>query len=168
MSEQSRIDIRGVTKLYGPVRAVNNVDLTIRVAQQVLDKTGGYAFKGLRVVERGRVKEFKPGKVEKGADDYTVRYVFPDPYFLLPDVLARSVATSNAPDDEKAGLIAAQLAEKSLPMLGLVCHGGAPPGAVQALQDRLVALGYLGWSVEPGVFDDHTRLAATRLFAYGM
>ncbi|WP_374641226.1 ABC transporter ATP-binding protein [Tabrizicola sp.] len=29
MSEQSRIDIRGVTKLYGPVRAVNNVDLTI-------------------------------------------------------------------------------------------------------------------------------------------
>jgi peptide/nickel transport system substrate-binding protein len=30
----------------------------------------------------------KPGKVEKGADDYTVRYVFPDPYFLLPDVLA--------------------------------------------------------------------------------
>src|SRR5690606_39144880 len=30
----------------------------------------------------------KPGKVEKGADDLTVRYVFPDPYFLLPDVLA--------------------------------------------------------------------------------
>jgi putative spermidine/putrescine transport system ATP-binding protein len=29
MNDQSRIDIRSVTKLYGPVRAVNNVDLTI-------------------------------------------------------------------------------------------------------------------------------------------
>ena len=35
-------------------------------AQQVYDKTGGYAFKGLRVVEMGRVKTFNPGKVEKG------------------------------------------------------------------------------------------------------
>ncbi len=29
MTEQSRIDIRNVTKLYGPVKAVNNVDLAI-------------------------------------------------------------------------------------------------------------------------------------------
>ncbi len=29
MTDQSRIDIRSVTKLYGPVRAVNDVDLTI-------------------------------------------------------------------------------------------------------------------------------------------
>ena len=29
------------------------------------DKTGGYDFKGLRVVEMGRVKKFKPGKIEK-------------------------------------------------------------------------------------------------------
>ena len=29
MNDQSRIDIRSVTKLYGPVRAVDNVDLTI-------------------------------------------------------------------------------------------------------------------------------------------
>lgn len=29
MNDQSRIDIRSVTKLYGPARAVNNVDLTI-------------------------------------------------------------------------------------------------------------------------------------------
>jgi hypothetical protein len=42
------------------------VDLTFRAAQQVYDKTGGYAFKGLRVVEKGRVKKFKPGKLEKG------------------------------------------------------------------------------------------------------
>ncbi len=40
-------------------------DLTFRAAQQVLDKNGGYAYKGLRVVERGRVKKFKPGKIEK-------------------------------------------------------------------------------------------------------
>ena len=40
-------------------------DLTFRAAQQVLDKNGGYAYKSLRVVERGRVKKFKPGKIEK-------------------------------------------------------------------------------------------------------
>lgn len=44
---------------------LKTVELTIRAAQQVYDKNGGYAFKGLRVVERGRVKKFKPGKVEK-------------------------------------------------------------------------------------------------------
>lgn len=42
------------------------VDLTFRAAQQVYDKNGGYVQKGLRVVERGRVKKFKPGKIEKG------------------------------------------------------------------------------------------------------
>lgn len=42
------------------------VNLTFRAAQQVYDKTGGYAFKGLRVVEMGRVKKFNPGKIEKG------------------------------------------------------------------------------------------------------
>lgn len=41
-------------------------DLTFRAAQQVYDKNGGYVFKGLRVVERGRVKKFKPGKIENG------------------------------------------------------------------------------------------------------
>lgn len=45
---------------------LSNVNLTLRAAQQVYDKTGGYAFKGLRVVEMGRVKSFEPGKVEKG------------------------------------------------------------------------------------------------------
>lgn len=53
---------------------LKTVELTIRAAQQVYDKTGGYAFKGLRVVERGRVKEFSPGKVEKGEGmDCTVK-----------------------------------------------------------------------------------------------
>lgn len=45
---------------------LSTVDLTFRAAQQVYDKSGGYAFKGLRVVEQGRVKEFDPGKIEKG------------------------------------------------------------------------------------------------------
>ena len=44
---------------------LKTVELTIRAAQQVYDKEGGYTFKGLRVVERGRVKNFKPSKVKK-------------------------------------------------------------------------------------------------------
>lgn len=42
------------------------VDLTFRAAQQVYNKTGGYNFKGLRIVERGRVKAIKLGKLEAG------------------------------------------------------------------------------------------------------
>ena len=47
------------------LRANTAVNLTFRAAQQIYDKTGGYAFKGLRGVEIGRVKEFEPGKLEK-------------------------------------------------------------------------------------------------------
>lgn len=43
-----------------------NINLTFRAAQQTYDKNGGYAMKGLRVVEMGRVKSFNPGKIEKG------------------------------------------------------------------------------------------------------
>src|SRR5712692_2711763 len=35
----------------------------------------------------------KQGRLEKG-DDYTVRYVFPDPYFLISDLMAGSTAIS--------------------------------------------------------------------------
>lgn len=45
---------------------LNTVNLTLRGAQQVYDKIGGYAFKGMRVVVGGRVKEFNPGTVKKG------------------------------------------------------------------------------------------------------
>lgn len=45
---------------------LNVVNLTFRAAQQVYDKTGGYAFKNVRIVEMGRVKKFNPGKLEKG------------------------------------------------------------------------------------------------------
>ena len=50
--------------MLNPLNAVN---LTFRAAQQVYDKAtgGGYAFKSLRIVEMGRVKKFKPGKIEK-------------------------------------------------------------------------------------------------------
>jgi len=48
--------------MLNPLNAVN---LTFRAAQQVYDKTGGYAFKGLRIVEQGRVKKFKPGKLKR-------------------------------------------------------------------------------------------------------
>lgn len=51
------------TEMLSPL---STVELTVRAAQQVYNKEGGYEFKGLRVVERGRVKEFSPGKVEKG------------------------------------------------------------------------------------------------------
>ncbi len=44
---------------------LSEVNITVRAAQQVYDKLGGYQFKGLRVVEKGRVKKFVPGKVEK-------------------------------------------------------------------------------------------------------
>jgi len=47
--------------MLSPLKTVN---LTFRAAQQIYDKTGGYAFKGLRVVEMGRVKKFNPGKIE--------------------------------------------------------------------------------------------------------
>ena len=48
--------------MLNPLEAVN---LTFRAAQQVYNKTGGYAFKGLRIVEQGRVKTFKPGKLKR-------------------------------------------------------------------------------------------------------
>lgn len=50
--------------MLNPMNAIN---LTFRAAQQVYDKStgGGYAFKSLRIVEMGRVKKFKPGKIEK-------------------------------------------------------------------------------------------------------
>ena len=48
--------------MLNPLEAVN---LTFRAAQQVYDKSGGYVFKGLRIVEQGRVKKFKPGKLKR-------------------------------------------------------------------------------------------------------
>ena len=48
--------------MLNPLTAVN---LTFRAAQQVYDKTGGYVFKGLLIVEQGRVKKFKPGKLKR-------------------------------------------------------------------------------------------------------
>lgn len=60
---QFNILYSSATDMLNPLTTVN---LTFRIAQQVYDKTGGYAFKGLRIVEMMRIKEFKPGKVKKG------------------------------------------------------------------------------------------------------
>jgi len=51
------------TEMLNPLTPIN---LTFRAAQQVYSKAGGYVFKSLRIVEMGRVKKFKPGKIEKG------------------------------------------------------------------------------------------------------
>lgn len=48
------------------LNSTKSMDITFRGAQQIYNKTGGYSFKGVRVVERGRVKKFKTGKLEKG------------------------------------------------------------------------------------------------------
>lgn len=45
---------------------LSTINLTIRAAQQVYNKTGGYEFKSLRVVETGRVKKLNLGKIDKG------------------------------------------------------------------------------------------------------
>lgn len=50
------------TEMLNPLTSVN---LTFRAAQQVYDKDGGYIFKSLRIVEKGRVKKVKLGKIEK-------------------------------------------------------------------------------------------------------
>lgn len=41
-------------------------EITLRGAQQVLNRNGGFTYKSMRVVERGMVKEFTPGTVKKG------------------------------------------------------------------------------------------------------
>lgn len=52
-----------VVNLLSPLSAVG---LTFRAAQQVYDKYDGYAFKGVHIVERSRVKSLSLGKIEKG------------------------------------------------------------------------------------------------------
>ena len=50
--------------MLSPMEALN---LTLRAAQQGIDNaTGSYKFHALRVVEKGRVKQFNPGKIKKG------------------------------------------------------------------------------------------------------
>lgn len=52
-----------VVNMLSPKRQVN---LTFRAAQQAIDNSLGYSYKGLRIVEVGRVKEFSPGKIKAG------------------------------------------------------------------------------------------------------
>lgn len=49
--------------MLSPMTVVN---LTFRAAQQAVDKEGNYSFKGMRIVEKGRVKSMSTGKIVKG------------------------------------------------------------------------------------------------------
>jgi P2 family phage contractile tail tube protein len=51
-----------MVNMLSPLRQVN---LTFRGAQQAVDKSLGYSYKSLRIVEIGRVKEFTPGKMKR-------------------------------------------------------------------------------------------------------
>lgn len=59
-----RILDRDIFKLMNPN---NLVDLTFRAsAQSTVKSTGAVSYSGMRVVERGRLKSFTPGKLEQG------------------------------------------------------------------------------------------------------
>lgn len=50
-------------KMMNPNKTVN---ITIRAAQQCMDKNGGVAYKQIRVVCGGYAKEFDPGSLKRG------------------------------------------------------------------------------------------------------
>ena len=56
--------------MYSSAAAVmqrySSVNITVRAAQQNYDLQGGYNHIQLRVVSRGRVKNFEPGKLKRG------------------------------------------------------------------------------------------------------
>ena len=51
---------------------LSTVNLTLRASQQVYDKQGGYNFKGLRVVEIGRVRSSTPARWKRRGHGATV------------------------------------------------------------------------------------------------
>lgn len=55
------------TDIFSIMNPTELVDLTFRASQQsTVKSTGAIAYKGMRVVERGRFKNFDPGKLELG------------------------------------------------------------------------------------------------------
>lgn len=63
MSLKFRTLYSSATDLMNPTKTQN---LTLRAAQQVYDRSGGYAFKSLRIVVAGRTKKYNPGTVKRG------------------------------------------------------------------------------------------------------
>lgn len=57
-------------------------NITLRAAQQVLDRTSGYAFKSLRIVLGGRTKSFNPGTVQRG-ESMDAELVIEVTYYLI-------------------------------------------------------------------------------------
>ena len=78
--------------MLSPMSVVN---LTFRAAQQVYDKSGGYDFKGLRVVEMARVKKFKPGKIEKSEKGYLAAFTGENLYGLNLEFITDKIAYRN-------------------------------------------------------------------------
>ena len=55
------------TNIFSLMKPTELVDLTFRAsAQSTVKSTGAVDYKGMRVVERGRLKSFTPGKLELG------------------------------------------------------------------------------------------------------
>lgn len=67
-SIQQEIPFRVLDKdIFSVMDPTSLVDLTFRASQQsTVKSTGAIAYKGMRVVERGRFKSFDPGKLELG------------------------------------------------------------------------------------------------------
>lgn len=57
-------------------------NITLRAAQQVLDRTSGYTFKSLRIVLGGRTKSFNPGTVQRG-ESMDAKLVIEVTYYLI-------------------------------------------------------------------------------------
>lgn len=55
------------TDIFALMNPSDPVDLTFRASEQsTVKSTGSLDYKGMRIVERGRLKSFKPGKLEIG------------------------------------------------------------------------------------------------------
>lgn len=67
-SMQQEIPFRVLDEdIFSIMNPTEMVDLTLRASQQsTVKSTGAIAYQGMRVVERGRFKNFDPGKLELG------------------------------------------------------------------------------------------------------
>jgi P2 family phage contractile tail tube protein len=53
--------------IFSVMAVLTNVDLTLRAASQESTVDGAVAFKGMRIVVRGKIKKFAPGSMKQGA-----------------------------------------------------------------------------------------------------
>lgn len=80
---EQEISFNNLYSSYTDVLKPNRqVDLTFRAAMQSVDKSLGFDYKSLRVVERGRVKSFTPGKLKR-ADNMEAKVKIEVTYMLI-------------------------------------------------------------------------------------